>query len=64
MVVVSENIGSAPFICSKVIRNCVSYESIWSEKGSSNPRFDVKSDANGFQSKVGWARDGLKQPAP
>ena len=46
MVAVSGNTGSAPLIGSKVIRDRVSNESVWSEKGSSDPRPDAKSDAN------------------
>jgi len=53
MVTASKNITSLPLIGSKVIRGRAFEGSIWSVKGSSDPRSDAKPDSDCIQSS--WA---------
>jgi len=60
MVGVFGNTGSALLIGSKVIRDRASVRSIWSEKGSSDPQSDTKSDANCVWSEADRTPDGVR----
>jgi len=59
MVAVSGNTGSAPLIGSEVIRDRESNGSIWSEKGTSDPRSDAKSDVIYIWSETDRTPDGV-----
>jgi len=61
MVTISGNTDSAPLIGSEVIQNCRSDGSVWSEKGSSDPRFDTKPDTNCDRSEADRTSHGVKR---
>jgi len=61
MVTISGDTGSAPLFRSKLIRDCTHNGSIWSQKGSSDSRYDAKSDANCVRSDANRTYDGVKR---